>query len=49
MACAKVARRKGGISAKLRCTSRLSARMLIKIRKPRSSDESATECLACLE
>jgi hypothetical protein len=32
MACAKVARRKGGISAKLGCTSRLSARMLIKIR-----------------
>jgi hypothetical protein len=32
MACAKVAQRKGGVSARLRCTSRISARMLIKIR-----------------
>jgi hypothetical protein len=32
MACAKVAQRKGGISARLRRTNRLSARMLIKIR-----------------
>jgi hypothetical protein len=32
MACAKVAQRKGGISARLRCTNRLSARILIKIR-----------------